>query len=143
MPIYEYKHQDQRQGFPVSERRLLNGEVKLCALPDHFEVFQKVSETALIKCPSCGAAVVKLLTVPRVHFAKKPESERKIAKQHYEAKLGRKIEKDETFATIPHSDEVVALKGLSRKQQEEKLHAAHLRAGTPGITAKSKFEMID
>jgi putative FmdB family regulatory protein len=123
-PIYEFRHR----------------EASDC--PEPVEAFQKVSEAPLRTCPECGGGIYKIISRPRFQFKKYPKSEKKLATRHYEKALGRKVEKDESFMTIPASGEVLEMKGLTRKLREEKVHAAHLKAGTPGVTEASKIEEI-
>ncbi len=52
MPIYEYQARDTKKA------------CSHCREP--FEVLQKLSEHALAVCPSCGAAISKIISAPRV-----------------------------------------------------------------------------
>ena len=54
MPIFEYQSTGPKSCPSCAER---------------FEVFQKMSESALENCPECGAPIHKVITAPAVHGA--------------------------------------------------------------------------
>lgn len=54
MPLYEYR---------------AAGKKSCSACVDRLEVFQKMSDAALEKCPQCGAKITKLLSSPTIHGA--------------------------------------------------------------------------
>ncbi len=51
---------------PIREYQALNPEkgCKICR--DRFERIERLDETPLLKCPECGAGVVRLISAPRV-----------------------------------------------------------------------------
>ena len=56
MPVYEYEHTKQ-------------GDVK-CKLGSVFELKQSIQDAALSKCPSCKAAVKRILSAPFISCQK-------------------------------------------------------------------------
>jgi putative FmdB family regulatory protein len=52
MPIYEYQAREQAQSCPYC----VSG----------FEIVQRMSDAPVAVCPRCGAAVIKLISVPSV-----------------------------------------------------------------------------
>jgi putative FmdB family regulatory protein len=100
-----------------------------CECAERFEVFQKMRESALTDCPDCRQPVRRVLSRVRFAFAKSPEDPGKTVRDSYEMQLGRKVEKDEQFYTVPDSGEVVPLKGKSRQHQDDAIIAAYGRAG--------------
>lgn len=53
MPIYEYQAKEEGKGCPVCREK--------------FQVLQAISEDALGQCPSCGAAVRRLISRPNIN----------------------------------------------------------------------------
>lgn len=54
MPLYEYR---------------ASGKKHCTACVERLEVFQKMSDSPLEKCPQCGAKITKLLSYPTIHGA--------------------------------------------------------------------------
>lgn len=131
MPIYEYVHTN----------------AGTCQEP--VEVFQHMSDDALLTCPDCGKAVYKIISTVRFTMKNPAFNEGEAFRNQYSHKLGRKVEKQEQFYEVPNQPgggggEIVNVTGLTPRQKEEVITEAHVRAGDERITVLGdKVEVTD
>lgn len=129
MPIYHFLHT----------------EAGNCQEP--VEAFQHMEDAPLTTCPDCGKPVYKTITTVRFAMKQAAFNEGEAFRQQYSHKLGRKVEKNEEFYTVPRQpggggDEILNLTGMTPKQKEEEITAGHIRAGDERvISGEAKVEL--
>jgi putative FmdB family regulatory protein len=110
-----------------------------------FETFAKMSDEPLTECPECGSKVQKLISMPAFSIAASTPDMGEFARDEMSAKLGRKVEKGESYYEVPYQPgggggELVDVKGLNDRQKQHAIAEAHIRAGDERITSPDQVE---